>query len=124
MYIIQNNYNAETVKEVKEIQKGEKNPPIINGGFPMFNNCDHTTLDMSDILENNGMQTLSIKLNEGAYVTMCFMECTKGYYDIDIKFHTNDDYETKAIHFEKNSPNKTININDLNLLALICEKVR
>lgn len=123
MYIIQNNYNAETVKEVKEIQKGEKNP-IINGGFPMFNICDHTTLDMSDILENNGMQTLSIKLNDGAYVTMCFMKCTKGYYNIDVKFHTNDDYETKAIHFEKSSSNKTININDLNLLALICEKVK
>lgn len=87
----QQNYTSETVKEVAEIQKHNLNgeTAIINGGYPIYNECDHTTLDMSHL--KNGtekyMHTLSIKLDDDTYFTINVMKLMGDETNIDTKFH-------------------------------------
>lgn len=117
-------YNVDTVRELRK-EQGELGleTPIINGGFPTFNTCAHTTIDMSTI-PNNDMHTLSIKLTDDTYITLCVMPMMNGnYVNIDTKFHSeNENREHSLIHFDP----KGVAVNDtrvkgMNLTALVTE---
>lgn len=117
-------YKVETVRGLQKEQNelGIENP-IVNGGFPMFNTCAHTTIDMSTI-PNNDMHTLSIKLTDDTYITLCVMPMMDGnYVNIDAKFHsTNENRKHSLIHFDKKGVGlKDIRVDSMNLTALITE---
>lgn len=119
-------YSKDVVAEVQSVQKGV-DFPIINGGFPTFNTCGHTTIDMSNVekTEPTKMHTLSIKLADDTYLTLCVMPMFDGnYINIDTRFHTeNENRSQKLIHFgvgENGRMNDT-HVNDLRTTALISE---
>lgn len=118
-------YKTETVREIITEMKGNKygDKPIINGGYPIFNTCGHTTIDMSNI-ENNDMHTLSIKTGENQYITLCVMPMMNGNYtNIDLKMYAPDDFRNHAIHFSSRGVGmEDIKVPDFNLMALITEK--
>jgi hypothetical protein len=125
MYLEQKNYSKETILEViNEQTKGifqQDKPAIINGGYPIFNDFDHTTLDMTQIKNgtDNWGQTLSIKLDEERYVTLSVMKLIGEEICIDVKFHGDKEkFKTKAINFINGNSQS---IEDLGTLALITQ---
>ena len=60
-----------------------------NLGYPTFNTCDHYTVDMShlDYRTKDWLNTISIKLPNDNYVTLCVMQTSKDESCIDAKFH-------------------------------------
>ncbi|KPV42698.1 hypothetical protein [Alicyclobacillus ferrooxydans] len=62
------------VKLLKDQQK-KTNTPVTNDGYPIFNTCTHTFLDLShpeeDSTTENNMHTLCVHLPNGDYVTFC-----------------------------------------------------
>lgn len=117
MYLEQKNYNKETVKEVQKEQR-DKVYPIINGGYPTFNTCNHTTLDMSHLTANTDdyQHTLSIKLDDDRYVTVCVMKVNDEVKEIclDIMFH--GEGKTRALSFKEGTSKS---IDEVGLLAVI-----
>lgn len=123
-------YKKETVDEI--VSEMKNNPygdkPIINGGYPIFNQCGHTTIDMSTLIDENkenDMHTLSIKLADDSYITLCVMPMFEGnYINVDVKMHSNT-RKNHAIHFGKIENNRKKDddsiIKDFNLMALISE---
>lgn len=60
-----------------------------NNEYPVFNTCNHYLVDMShlDPATKDWMNTISIKLPNGNFVTMCVMQTSKDENCIDVKFH-------------------------------------
>lgn len=127
-YLEQQNYNKETIKELQKEQKGV-DFPIVNGGYPTFNTCAHTTLDMSNAIDHASpdyQQTLSIKLEEDRYVTICVMKLgadSKGkivdserQICLDIKFH--GEGKTRLMTFTNG---RSQSLQDFGLLGVINE---
>lgn len=76
-------------------------------GFPLFNPCPHTFIDLSGPNEDPAatpiMQTLSVKLPNGEYVTFSVISQERieaGAGCIDIKYHGNG--KTRVIAFTPN----------------------
>lgn len=70
-------FTKRTVEEVEKL------------GYPIFNKCNHYTVDMShlDHKSKDWMNTISIKLPNNNYVTFCVMQTSKDESCIDVKFH-------------------------------------
>lgn len=117
-------YKVETVRELqKEQAKLGIEKPIVNGGYPLFNVCEHTTIDMTTIPKND-MHTLSIKLTDDTYITLCVMPMNNGnYVNIDTKFHSdNENRKHSLIHFSmKGVAVDDTRVSDMNLTALVTE---
>lgn len=60
--------------------------------YPTFNKCNHYLVDMShlDPKTNDWMNTISIELPNGNFVTLCVMQPSKDESCIDVKFHGNN----------------------------------
>jgi hypothetical protein len=119
MYLEQNNYTKATVREVEKMQEGNPNP-IINGGYPIFNICAHTTLDMSHLKageDDNWNHTLSIKVDDDRYVTVCVMKSSKMNQEVcvDVEFYSG---KTRVLGMKEG---KTDRISDTKLVAVINE---
>ena len=58
-------------------------------GYPTFNDCNHYIVDMShlDFKNKDWMNTISIKLPNDNFVTLCVMQTSKDETCIDAKFH-------------------------------------
>lgn len=117
MYVEQKGYSKEVVKEL-QVEQREANHPIVNGGYPTFNTCAHTTLDLSHLEDGteNWMQTLSIKLPNGTYATVCVMEMGNQVC-MDLKYH--GEGKTRIAEF-KNGTSR--DMPDCGLVALILDK--
>ena len=76
-------------------------------GYPTFNKCNHYTVDMShlDHKTKDWMNTISIKLPNGNYVTFCVMHTSKDESCIDVKFHGDNLKDHRVIGFEKDGDN-------------------
>lgn len=83
----------------------------INGakqdGYPTFNECNHYLVDMSHLDPNtkDWMNTISIKLPNDNYVTLCVMQTSKDESCIDVKFHGDNLKDHKVIGFGSNGDN-------------------
>lgn len=86
-----------TYKEVEALQKARKTrdeTPGTTDGYPLYNTCAHTLIDLSapgeDPTAHSDMHTLSIRLPNGDHVTVCnipYSSFTDGDGCIDIKYH-------------------------------------
>ena len=61
----------------------------VNQGYPKFNNGNHYIVDMSHLDPKKGdwMNTISIKLPNENYLTLCVMQTSKDETCIDTAFH-------------------------------------
>ena len=77
--------------------------------YPTFNTCNHYLVDMThlDFKEKDWMNTISIKLPNGNFVTMCVMQTSPDESCIDVKFHGNNlkDHRVYAFGGEGNDAN-------------------
>lgn len=90
-----------------------------NLGYPTFNKCDHYTVDMShlDPKSKDLLNTISIKLPNGNYVTFCVMQTSKDESCIDAKFHGDNLKDHRVIAFGSNGDNEIVL--DKSIYALI-----
>lgn len=58
-------------------------------GYPKWNDCNHYLVDMShlDPKTEDWMNTISVKLPNGNYVTFCVMQTSKDETCVDCAFH-------------------------------------
>lgn len=58
-------------------------------GYPTWNQCNHYTVDMSHLDPKTGdwMNTITIKLPNGNFATLCVMQTSKDETCIDSAFH-------------------------------------
>lgn len=58
-------------------------------GYPTFNECNHYTVDMSHLKPgtDDWMNTISVKLPNGNFVTFCVMQTSPDETCVDTKFH-------------------------------------
>jgi hypothetical protein len=114
----QQNYPVTTIRELQQEQGHLRNGKIaiVNGGYPIFNECDHTTLDMSHTKNGseNYMHTLSIKLQDGQFITINVMKLSGNETNIDMKAYGENEF-VKAINFKDGSSQR---IEDVGTLAL------
>lgn len=77
-------------------------------GYPTFNKCNHYIVDMShlDHKTKDWMNTISIKLPNGNYVTFCVMQTSQDESCIDAKFHGNNLKNHRVIAFGSNGDNE------------------
>lgn len=113
MYLEQKNYKRKTIQQLiyNDIR-------IVNGGFPIFNDFNHTTLDMSKLKGKDRHHTLSIKIDDERYITFSFMKLDSEHIggkmiDIDVKLYGSKN--TKVIDVMGN--NKTMV--DTNLFTIV-----
>lgn len=118
-YLEQKSYNEKTVAEVQQ-EQNNKLGAIINGGYPTYNTCDHTTLDMSHLKNGTDkyMHTLSIKLDDDSYVTINVMKLMGDETNIDVGLHGNVG-DTRAINFKEG---KSETMHGLGTLAIVSSK--
>lgn len=76
-------------------------------GYPIFNKCNHYTVDMShlDHKSKDWLNTISIKLPNDNYVTFCVMQTSKDESCIDVKFHGDNLKDHRIIGFGKDGDN-------------------
>lgn len=94
-------------KEIELIKEG--------GGFkigdeyPIYNNFDHTIIDMSNLrsTKEDWGHTLSIKLPNGNFVTLCVMQCSDEQSCIDARFY-GDNMGNHGVLGFKNGGTKSI----------------
>lgn len=88
-------------------------------GYPTFNNCNHYIVDMShlDPKTKDWMNTISIKLPNGNFATLCVMQTSMDETCIDAKFHGSNlkDHRVFAIGGEC----KDATVHNKNIYALI-----
>ena len=87
--------------------------------YPVFNDFNHYIVDMShlDSKTKDWMNTISIKLPNDNFVTLCVMQTSKDETCIDAKFHGNNlkEHRVYAIGGEGDD----VNIYNKNIYALI-----
>lgn len=86
-----------TYEQVEALQKARKTRdefPRTTNGYPLYNTCTHTFIDLSapgeDPTAQSDMHTVSIRLPNGDYVTVCsipYSSFTDGNGCLDIKYH-------------------------------------
>lgn len=88
-------------------------------GYPTFNNCNHYIVDMShlDPKTKDWMNTISIKLPNGNFVTLCVMQTSEDETCIDAKFH-GDNLKDHRV-FAMGGRGEDYHICDKNIYALI-----
>lgn len=89
-------------------------------GYPTFNQCNHYIADMSHLRkqhEEDWMNTLSIKLPNGNFVTMCIMQTCDSETCIDVKFHGENLEKHRVIGF--GGEGKDTSIDNKGLYALV-----
>lgn len=88
-------------------------------GYPTFNKCNHYLVDMSHLnpRTDDWMNTISIELPNGNFVTMCVMQSGEDESCIDVAFHGNNlkDHRVYAMGGE----GEDANIYNKNIYALI-----
>ena len=91
-------------------------------GYPTFNNCNHYLVDMSHLSSRteDNMNTISIKLPNGNFVTMCVMQTSKDETCIDTSFHGDNlkDHRVLAMGGNNERDNNQ-NLYDKDIYALI-----
>lgn len=105
-------------KEI-ELIKGEGRIKI-GGEYPIYNNFDHTIIDMSN-LRSEGSDwghTLSIKLPNGNFATLCVMQCADDQSCIDARFYGGNIKEHKVLGFREG---KSQSIKDQGTYALVLD---
>lgn len=92
-------YNKETIKNIQMAKRCEDHPKV--DGYPTFNRCGHTTIDLSHLKseEDEYQHTLSVKLPNGRFATLCFMQLGDNQICIDTKFH--GEGSTRVMNFAK-----------------------
>lgn len=92
--------------------------------YPTFNSCNHYLVDMShlDPKTDDWMNTISIELPNGNFVTMCIMQPGSDETCIDVKFHGNNlkDHRVYAIGGEGGD----VNIYNKSIYALIAHSAK
>lgn len=87
--------------------------------YPAFNRCNHYLVDMShlDPKTEDWMNTISVKLPNGNYVTFCVMQTSKDESCIDTKFHGSNlkDHRVYAMGGEDDD----VNVYNKDIYALI-----
>lgn len=83
--------------------------------YPLFNNCDHHTIDMRHVKAHTEewMNTISVILPNNKSVTLCFMALNENELNIDAKLYGYD--RTKILGF---SGAKTEVMKDMNIYAI------
>ena len=88
-------------------------------GYPTFNGCNHYLVDMSHLnpRTEDWMNTISVKLPNGNYITFCVMQTSKDETCVDTKFHGDNlkDHRVLAMGGE----GKDENVYNKNIYALI-----
>ena len=88
-------------------------------GYPTFNDCNHYIVDMShlDFKKKDWMNTISIKLPNDIYVTLCVMQTSKDEACIDTKFYGKNLKDHRV--FGIGGEGKDANVHNKNIYALI-----
>ena len=109
-------------EEVKFALKVSELETTTYNGYPLFNGCDHTMVDLSELKfgTDNWMHTLSIKIAEDKYATVCVMKSGSDEDNLDIKVYGEGYNKSRAIGF---APGKHETIEDMNLYTVIAKKV-
>jgi hypothetical protein len=100
-----------------DIQKNKKQGDA--GEYPVFNKCNHTLIDMSDLRDtamDDWMHTLSIKLPNDKFVTLCIMQPSDNQSCIDMKFYGEGKH--RVIGFKDGSSKS---LNDQGLYSLVMD---
>jgi hypothetical protein len=90
-------------------------------GYPTFNECNHYIVDMShlDPRSKDWLNTISIKLPNDIFVTLCVMQTSKDETCIDTKFH-GENIEKHRV-FALGGEGEDVNIYNKNIYALIAQ---
>ncbi|MGG4105186.1 hypothetical protein AAXB25_14815 [Paenibacillus lautus] len=91
-------------------------------GYPTFNNCNHYLVDMShlDSGTDDYMNTISIKLPNGNFATLCVMQTSKDETCIDAKFHGENIAEHR-VYAMGGGEGRDTNVWNKNIYALIAK---
>lgn len=89
-------------------------------GYPKFNNGNHYLVDMSHLDPKKGdwMNTISIKLPNDNYVTLCVMQTSKDETCIDTAFHGENLKDHRV--FSMGGEGGDVNTYNKDIYALIC----
>jgi hypothetical protein len=87
--------------------------------YPIFNECSHTMVDLSEFRTegNDWKHTFSVKLPNGRFVTMCVMQPSEHQSCVDVKYH-GDNISTRAVGFKDGTSDS---IKDKSLYTVICD---
>lgn len=123
------NFNYAQKEQLESLKKkSEQGHNIVTtaGGFnqyPVFNNCDHYLVDMSDMRsepDGEWMNTISIKLPNDKYVTVCVMQPSDNQSCLDIRYY-GEDLKTRAIGFKDG---RSQSIEESNLYTVVADVER
>lgn len=88
-------------------------------GYPTWNQCNHYIVDMSHLnpRTDDWMNTISIKLPNDNFVTLCVMQSGKDETCIDAAFHGENISEHRV--YAMGGEGKDLNVYNKNIYALI-----
>jgi hypothetical protein len=97
----------------------QSNEQVKKAGYPIWNDCNHYLVDMSHLVSGTKdyQNTISIKLPNGNYATVCVMQTSQDETCIDCAFHGDNlkDHRVYAMGGE----GKDENVYNKNIYALI-----
>ena len=90
-------------------------------GYATYNNCNHYLVDMSHLAPRTDdyMNTISIKLPNGNFATICLMQTSKVETCIDTSFHGENLREHRV--YAMGGEGKDENVYNKNIYALIAQ---
>lgn len=105
-------------KDVVKLSKeqGEK----LFGEYPIFNDCEHTVVDLSHLrVDEEWMHTLSVKLPNDRYVTLCVMQASDTMTCVDVQYTRDEEKDrTWAVGFKDG---QSESMGDNNLFTVVCD---
>lgn len=107
-----------TKEEIKKIDD------ITFRGYPLFNKCSHTLVDLSELdpKTEDWMHTFSVKLPNGRFVTLNIQQCSETQSCVDVKFYNEIEEENKSYAFRmENGSTKAIE-GENGLYAIVSDK--
>ena len=130
--IVVGSMTAEQVLKIYEArEKRSHDVEYTAEGYPLFNTCDHTLIDLSDINIDKGegskKHTLSIKLSDNQFLSVCVMDfvdhiCSDLLYHVDSNpVDKSETHEQRYLHFHRDSP-KSTDVYNTGLSAFILEQ--
>jgi hypothetical protein len=103
-----------------EQYKHSRDKEVRIDGYPLFNTCDHHTVDMRHVEggTEEWQNTVSVLLPNGHAITFCVMDLGHSI-NVDTKFYGTG--ETKVLGFKQG---ETQVFKDMELYALVADKKR
>lgn len=126
-HVAMEHVSRDGIRECTKFKKYEEEARTYHNGYPMFNGCNHTFVDLSHLNpknsegeDNHWMHTFSVKLPDGNFVTMCVMQSSISGANVDVQFYkgSKPKKNTRVMGMNKG---KSDNIYNTSLVAVITE---